>query len=93
MDWVRGSLYAVFILIFSAGMHSSFSRLFERKTAFSQEQRTSAAIQYPSVTICPGWTADQKEDWPKDRVNDSINDYLLAFIHKYQDGNRFIPTV
>ncbi len=88
MDWVRNALYVSFTLIFSAGMHSSLSKLLERKTAFNQEQRTAGPMLYPSVTMCPTRVADQSEGLPKDRLNVSIGDYLKFFQHRYQEENR-----
>ena len=55
-DWLRTVLYHAFIVVFSAVMYTSFDKLFTRNTAFSQVQRTARKVQYPSLTMCHGYS-------------------------------------
>ncbi len=87
-DWVKNTLYLTFVVVFACVMYNSLSKLLGRDTAFTQVQKTAAALQFPSVTMCPVNNADQFRARPGDKLDMKLNDLLITFHHSFEKGNR-----
>jgi hypothetical protein len=94
-DWIRRVLNLLLIASLIYVVHHSFTEMFANKVAFTQTVKSSSALLYPSVTMCPYLMGYEHVD---DNITLSeqfeglphLEELVISVKHSYQEKIRLV---